>query len=57
MGPSIIMQVAAAARFRDDYGAIVTQQPTNVTPFLRSRSFPVVQSTKIAAIGGQNHAD
>ncbi|MCL9668028.1 hypothetical protein L2C91_06525 [Rosenbergiella epipactidis] len=57
MGPSTIMQVAAAARFRDDYGAKAISQPINVTPSVSSRSFPVVQSMSIAAIGGQHHAD
>ncbi|MBT0720669.1 hypothetical protein [Rosenbergiella collisarenosi] len=57
MGPSTIMQVAAAARFRDDYGAKATAQPISVTPSLRSWSFPVVQSVTIAALGGQHHAE
>lgn len=57
MGPSTIMQVAAAARFRDDYGASVTQLSTHVTPFARSWRLPVVQSLKIATIGGQYNAD
>lgn len=57
MGPSTIMQVAAAARFRDDYGAAVIQLSTHVTPFARSWRLPVVQSFEIAAIGGQHNAD
>jgi len=57
MGPSTIMQVAAAARFRDDYGAKAIAQPSSVTPSVPLRSFPVVQSIAIATVGGQYHAD
>ncbi|MBT0726881.1 hypothetical protein [Rosenbergiella australiborealis] len=57
MGPSTIMQVAAAARFRDDYGANAVLPVIYATPYLRSRSFPVVQSIEIATVGGQHHAN
>lgn len=55
MGPSTIMQITAANRFRDDYGALSSSM--TLISGVVTRSLPEQQFACIAAVGGLINAD